>query len=668
MPDAFYLAAGDVGPKHAEELLYGLFFVLGSALSFLGVFVPSSNSRTALATLLAAAIMVAFAPSLAHAATYAQLFAVTTAIPAVACLAALAFEMFSLNRSELPSTASDSKLLPSVRVSLREAARSVLCIAFFAACLLPADVGSVAARIGYDRHPVSFYIGPALFLRSGGALPGIDFFPQYGIGIGYLFSYFLRPTVQETMANVVLVTAVLSLVYFATAFLVLRRLYGSLEYALAVTAFALVLNFHTQGLHDVALYIDPSSWPARYPFIFLFVWLFARASESRRQTIDLFVAGGAAGLCLFWNTETGIYCIVGALLGTLLMRGTPRTVCSNLAANAGGTVVGFFLLSAIAYGPSAFGGAFVAGLIKPLTVYAGGLGAAGIAWTPLNVIYAVLTPLIAAATVGWSAAMLMRQPSSGQKEPMVTVFLLSVISCGLMLKWLNMSLDALWYVNALPIIAVTAWWIRVALQGATRRFSRRGRTSTIVVESALLALMVIFVAFAQDARNPSRYAFRAFLAYPSLLLAPAISSPRTFWDPSQEASASDVALIEGCSMPSARVTVIANTDWVYLLAADRAPKMPWIPSVTMSTFPFLVDGAMRDPGPIFMQNGLDIAALGPPLSTALTDRLRSRYRLLAAGNTLQLFWPNAANAPPSPGCLTMRRNGDRLSKYVPHSE
>jgi hypothetical protein len=121
-------------------------------------------------------------------------------------------------------------------------------------------------------------------------------------------------------------------------------------------------------------------------------------------------------------------------------------------------------------------------------------------------------------------------------------------------------------------------------------------------------------------------------------------------------------------MPSARVTVIANTDWVYLLAADRAPKMPWIPSVTMSTFPFLVDGAMRDPGPIFMQNGLDIAALGPPLSTALTDRLRSRYRLLAAGNTLQLFWPNAANAPPSPGCLTMRRNGDRLSKYVPHSE
>jgi hypothetical protein len=83
------------------------------------------------------------------------------------------------------------------------------------------------------------------------------------------------------------------------------------------------------------------------------------------------------------------------------------------------------------------------------------------------------------------------------------------------------------------------------------------------------------------------------------------------------------------------------TDWVYLLASHRPPKMPWLPSPTIVAFPFLLGGAMHDAGPIYLEGDAATAKFGEPLDSALAARLHLGYRLGATGKTLEMYSPPA---------------------------
>jgi hypothetical protein len=645
-------------PKGLEKLFYVAFYLLGSVSAFLLTYHARRFFRNGVAAAVGVLIFVPFAPQLAAAVIDGGPFAFVPALPPldpqkwesfsrhVVPLAywialppvALAVSWFFAKRKASAPVASALPVPESKGFSRTDGWWLAGSVALMAACLFPLDLETVTARIGYNMHDVSFFVAPALFFWGHGLIPGVDFFPQYGIGIGYLFSFFLRPTAAATIANAVLVTAGLSAFYFASALWVLRRLYRSRVYATVVVLFALLLTFHT-SMTPLGVFLDPSAWPARYPFLFVFILLFARAVDSRRQSASLAVAGAAAGLCLFWNTETGLYATASATLATILLRGGAGAIARNLAAFAGGTVLAFFALSVLAYGPGIFQPAFLTGLIKPMTIYTEGYGAFLIVWqSPLNIIYAVLSPIIGFATMGWSATLLLRGNPRYGRRTLVVLFLLSMLGNGLMLKWLNMSFDALWHVNALPILAVMAWWVRVAFDFYAARVAP---VRIALAQAALIAALLIFLGVVQDARNPSNYGLRAFSLYPSVLIGAFHPQPHQQWDPSQEAAPADIALIDRCTSPHDQAMVVGMTDWVYLLASHRPPKMPWLPSPTIVAFPFLLGGAMHDAGPIYLEGDAATAKFGEPLDSALAARLHLGYRLGATGKTLEMYSPPA---------------------------
>ena len=74
----------------------------------------------------------------------------------------------------------------------------LLCTGVLSLIILPSSFTAVAAKfVAYDHHPVSFVIAPALYFWSKIKLvPGLDYLPQYGIGTGQVFSWFLSNNIQ----------------------------------------------------------------------------------------------------------------------------------------------------------------------------------------------------------------------------------------------------------------------------------------------------------------------------------------------------------------------------------------------------------------------------------------------------------------------------------------
>lgn len=99
---------------------------------------------------------------------------------------------------------------------------------------------------------------------------------------------------------------------------------------------------------------------------------------------------------------------------------------------------------------------------------------------------------------------------------------LSMIGMALMIKWVNRTLDAVWHQNALPLVIVSAWWIRQFSAGWQPSF-RRAAGATAAVATILALLLV------QDENNPHLYGLRSYATYPSLLRWPFVSSPPVTW-------------------------------------------------------------------------------------------------------------------------------------------
>jgi len=130
---------------------------------------------------------------------------------------------------------------------------------------LPSSIGAVAARIGYDPHPVAFITGPALYFLTEGPHPGRDFYTQYGVGQGFFFSPLLGTGARDAVEHFAGLMAGVTWVYYGVAYLVPARLLASRPWAFATSLTMLVLNFHLERT-----FVDPSSWPIRHPLLFVF--------------------------------------------------------------------------------------------------------------------------------------------------------------------------------------------------------------------------------------------------------------------------------------------------------------------------------------------------------------------------------------------------------------
>ncbi len=109
-----------------------------------------------------------------------------------------------------------------IQIALRRSSPHGLVVLLFASLLLPYSFEAVAAKVGYEPHLVSFLIGPALYAFGDGLVPGLDYFTQYSVGLGWVFSFFLASTATLTLINYVGFIAVSMLLFYVGSFYLLQ--------------------------------------------------------------------------------------------------------------------------------------------------------------------------------------------------------------------------------------------------------------------------------------------------------------------------------------------------------------------------------------------------------------------------------------------------------------
>jgi hypothetical protein len=239
-------------------------------------------------------------------------------------------------------------------------------------------------------HHLNFFVmGPALSFAHGKAF-GTEIYSQYGIGWPLLATTLSR-LAPLTYGNLVGMEIVYGCVYYTALFLLLRRCFQQELWA----AFGVVLAIYWQTFSgvrpDQVIWQYPSSTMMRHP---LDVWFFLALLRHQRSgtTFWAAVAGVAAGLGVFFETETGfylliafiIYCVLRAGLATDQGRPTgwkelvmPPVVCG---AAAMATLLPLLLCASRG---TLFTSAFAKGWLEALVAYgSSGVGALPIAELP----------------------------------------------------------------------------------------------------------------------------------------------------------------------------------------------------------------------------------------------------------------------------------------------
>jgi hypothetical protein len=451
--------------------------------------------------------------------------------------------------------------------------------------IVPRSFQAVAARIGIEYSIASFFFAPSLYFLGQGLLPGVDYYTQYGLGLGWAFSFFLGRTVELTMVHYVILMVVALWLFFAHLIWMLRWLYRSWFASAAISLLVLILLFHTDRP-----YVDPSSFVVRYPLLTVSGACLVRWVAAPRGWIAFLSLAMTVAASLFMETETGIIISISVALAFLLTAPRPLASVVPLAGLGVTCLVFFVLLLLFVFGPGVLSREFLSGLVEPLMLFGvNGLGAWPIAWTlgEWNWLYNFVAPGVALATLG----ILARAGRSENTDRPRLALLAFFAGCGLLMmaKFINMSIVGVWQMNALGFLVVLGWWAVAVARHLPRRLDLRGFAAIPVRSVTSILMLVPAVALAttsSDHRNPELYGAQSWLKYPALLLAPFQSSRDCI---NMECVADrpdprDVALIRERTRPGEPVAIVGDLyDWAYLIDAHRPPMLAFLPSSRVFT-------------------------------------------------------------------------------------
>lgn len=529
--------------------------------------------------------------------------------------------------SEYTPTAPDQSLL-GIILKIRF---DIISLTILALMILPSSIAIVAARIGFDPHPVAFIVGPSLFLRGENLIPGRDFFTQYGVGQGFFFSFFVGNNAQDTIENFTRLMATLTWVFYGISYVVLRLLLSSRWWAFSTVVFMVILNFHLDRT-----FVDPSSWPIRYPFLFITVWLVIQAIRSNYASKHYLILGICCGLSIFWNTETGIYSLItSCFVTTALNNFTSKRTWVQTTNVFVACAVTFLWLSWLAYGIDIFSSTYLLGLIEPMLIFGSGYAAVPVNWNPgWGYLYNLTGPILCISTIGWVLAETTFDPKSRERDSLIGIFTLAVIGLLFLLKWVNMSLDAVWHMNAYPTIIVASWWLRKWFFEFT---TNKVWSIKFLIAFSIICCSILFLMVVNDPRNRSAYAGKAFLLYPSLLKRAIVKPDRYQWPTAQSViSQEDVELIIELTGPRERVAIIHPTDWAYLIQARRAPRFHFLPSTSTFLGKHL-ERSLADAPYIFIKRALLQGDMIKSHSDYIRPLLRDHYELHRQGIDLVVY-------------------------------
>jgi hypothetical protein len=653
------------GHREEREMAFFLFtLIFGGAFSCVGAMRYVGGRRPTVFALVFLACLVPAASFVIGAAiASAGLIAAIYAALALIVLAAAVplMKRVAENPARVTGEARPRALLESIdRRSISPALLGAICVVVTALFVVPLGAKQVAATIGFDMHMASFMVGPATYSFGDNLLPGIDYFTQYSVGTPWLFSFFLAPTASKTIVNAVWFIITEILFFQVTLLFFLRWLLRSWGWALVVSVICLMLQFTTES----PLYA-PSSTAARYPLLIVCIALFAHwVRRDFAWTASLALAT-ALSASLFLNTETGIYtCAAVAIAAVVVGPGLIIPMTRTIALGAM-TFVLFMVWSLIAFGPGALQILYLLLLLEPLMLYTGGLTAWPIEWLGgYHWLYNIVSPAIALATIGW-VLVSVRQPTLPCPRPhLAALAMTALVGLFLTAKFINMSIVALWQVNAIGLVIVIAWWAHALLeQLPAQRSGRRQFAFTIggrvlafhrgspraAAAFGLALVSLVFLCTIGDARNPSLYAVAAYRTHPTLvnflLGGPDIypCPPHRTGCSSTPVSPQDVALIDRLTKPTDRVALLSFQDWPVLIEARRASKFHFLPSAVIFTERQLKE-SLRDIDLIFLpREPADKLGVGhPDMAPILVPMLRSNFEVVAETPTL-LAWRRAGS-------------------------
>src|SRR5450631_1177034 len=334
-----------------------------------------------------------------------------------------------------------------------------ICVAVSTIFVVPLGAKHIATTIGFDMHMASFMVGPATYSFAKNLFPGIDYFTQYSTGTPWLFSFFLAPTAGETMVNAVWFVISEILFFQLSLLFFLRWFLRSWGWALIVSVACLMLQFTTES----PLYA-PSSTAARYPLLIVCVALFVYWVWRDFTWVAATGLAVALSASLFLNTETGIYtCAAVAAAAVIVGPGLIVPAIGTIALGAM-TFVLFMVWSLIAFGPGVLQIQYLLLLLEPLTLYTGGLGAWPIEWVGgYHWLYNIVSPAISLATIGWALVSARQSTPPCPRPYLAALAMMALVGLFLTAKFINMSIVALWQVNAVGLVIVIAWWARALL-------------------------------------------------------------------------------------------------------------------------------------------------------------------------------------------------------------
>ena len=285
-----------------------------------------------------------------------------------------------------------------------------------------------------------------------GVAPGLDFESHYGIGHAYVFSYLIGDGgLQQTLETYVLFVLTVVILYFLSAFLVLTDWLQNPWAALWVTL-AIVLSC-CEGMS----YNYPSNWPVRHPFLFTFLFAAVRGVDHRWWCV---AAGSVAGISLFWQTDIGLYTLAAGVLfyaaNWVFLGGSAWRPFVFLAGGVGS----FFAICTTLFGPRVLSFTFAERLLEPLLLYANGFGTTLMNWNRgWSYWYNLAGPAIAIASVGVMIGYGRRKETP--PRGVLYAALASLLGLAMLFKWVNRSIDILWGLNGVLVVASAWWWILV---------------------------------------------------------------------------------------------------------------------------------------------------------------------------------------------------------------
>jgi hypothetical protein len=225
-------------------------------------------------------------------------------------------------------------------------------------------------------------------------------------------------------------------------------------------------------------------------------------------------------------------------------------------------------------------------------------------WKPgWHLLYNVVAPAVTLGSIGWSLHYL-RSPERRDRHAARFLLVCSITGMLLLFKWVNRSLENLWWMNGMIVLVVLFWWMQTGALALGESLqvrlgpwlARAGRAdlpirtwTSIGVAIVLICLALVASYFhSPNGQVPGRSSSplvrigRFFSDTPTVVNRLALKLRQKPLQALYEAApfpvlADDVALIREHTKPAEPAAILAMYDWLYVAEAHRPPQFSWVP-------------------------------------------------------------------------------------------